>query len=753
MTNTSHGRVRRLLAVGRAAGRQAEAGGVRLAALLLATLFLAIGVASGVAVHAAYAGEAERRAARIPDVADSPATRTGGSTAWLVGSDSLTGKRQFDVVYLSPDHGDAPLPPGVDAWPAPGEAVLSPALRKAGAAEDIDHRYGRLAGTVKASGLDDAGEWLAYVRPRDGLTVGRPVEAVTGFGPSAKGERSAPGLAPGTGQQNNKPEWMFQAAVLGMLTLPTLALLLVAARTGAHTRDRRTALITALGGRRRDRALVAVGEAALPVLLGALLSTAVVAAALTCDLRIPYTGYATSSTYLRQYGWWAGLAPLAAAAAVLGTVVATDLAQRQAATGTRPRSAARTAWLARLAALCPLALIVGACGPALAPSDSALSTLISWAGIAGTVLSLPAAVAVITAATGRLLTRWGRRRGLPGTLVAGRRTSTHPGATARLVTGITVALIILMQAVAWQGLFGSQSAEAQRTLDRVGRSVVSVEARGKATPADVTTFLSRLPGTEALVLVPPADPLDADAPTELYAGCPALTTVHEPCPGSGTRVSGAPKDPRLREVIRWKSHGAPRVDVRRADTPELARRATPSEGESVLTLVSRDGKDLSAPAVKRLAYEIFPLGADVEAPGEGQLTAGVPNRDQGRWSTLLGVTGIAVLVVTAGLSAMAEFLRHGRALAPLTVLTGGLRVFRTHSAWSVLAPLAVAGVAGTATAAGLAAPVTPAGEKPYVTPELLSLTLGTVLLISVLMWLWAYGVSVGQARGWRPRGD
>ncbi|WP_406336911.1 hypothetical protein OG814_39000 [Streptomyces zaomyceticus] len=108
--------------------------------------------------------------------------------------------------------------------------------------------------------------------------------------------------------------------------------------------------------------------------------------------------------------------------------------------------------------------------------------------------------------------------------------------------------------------------------------------------------------------------------------------------------------------------------------------------------------------------------------------------------------------MTAGLSAMAEFLRQGRALAPLSVLTGGLRVFRTSAAWSVLAPLAVAGTVGTAVAAALAAPVTANGES-YITGGLLLSTTGVVLVVSVLLWLWASHIAVRQARTWHPGGD
>ncbi|MFF8844973.1 ABC transporter permease [Streptomyces sp. NPDC015127] len=639
----------------------------------------------------------------------------------------------------------------MERWPAPGEAVLSPALREAGADEGIDHRYGELTGTIQSSGLDEPTEWLAYVRPREGLSAEWPNEVVTGFGP-ASGRLDA-GLEPGSGRQDDKAEWMFQAAVAGMFVLPGLVLLVVAARTGAHARDRRTALVAALGGRRRDRALVAVGEAGHPVLFGALLGAAAVASALLYDIHVPYTDYVISSAYLREYGWWAGLTPVAALLAVVAAAVVADLAQRRSTVGTRPHSTVPSAWLPRLAALCPVMFFLAVRGPGLFGSESVWRILISWAGIAGTILTLPAAVAVLTAAAGRVLTRHAQAHGLAGTLVAGRRTSTYPGATARLVTGVTVALIVLMQAVAWQGLFGSQSAEAQRTLDRIGRSALVVGTNGKVSASDMTTFLNRLPDTEAALLLPPAGgPNSADSPMTLYGGCAALAALHLPCPSETVRTSEVPQDPKLQEIIRWTTHGALILDIRRTDARELAKRAASSGEDSRLIVLRPDGQDLSVPTIKRLSYEVFPRGAGARAPGEEHVTAGIPNRDQGRWSTLLGVAGIAVLAVAAGLSGMAEFLRHGRALAPLTVLIGGLRVFRTSAAWSVLAPLALAGLAGNVVAAGLAAPVNADGQS-YITRELLWSASGIVLLVSVLMWLWAATVAVRQARAWRPRGD
>lgn len=142
----------------------------------------------------------------------------------------------------------------------------------------------------------------------------------------------------------------------------------------------------------------------------------------------------------------------------------------------------------------------------------------------------------------------------------------------------------------------------------------------------------------------------------------------------------------------------------------------------------------------------------MDVPGASWLIGGTPNRDQARWSVLFGGLGIAVLAAAAGLAGMAEFLRHGRALAPLSVLTGGHRVFRTSAAWSVFLPLGLAGVLGAAVGVLLAGPVVHAGAPPISATTLTGCAV-VVIALGLVMWVWAASTAVRQAVAWRPGGD
>ncbi|MER6783519.1 hypothetical protein ABT330_02465 [Streptomyces sp. NPDC000658] len=717
----------------------AEAHGPRFVALLLAVLVIALGLSAVAGVHAVYQGKEQHRQARTP-VPQTPGHPQGNATRWLVGSDTLQGERRFSVVYLTPHSGHAPLPPGLRHWPAPGEAVLSPALLKAGAGEHIERRYGRPGGTIGQEGLEDPGEWLAYVRPSAGLSAKQPTEIVTGFGPSAGA--TSRGLEPGSGRADDQPEALFLAAVAGLLLLPGVVLLLVAVRLGASTREGEADTRTGPGGSARARARSAVGGAARPALLGAVVAALPVAAALLWDIRLPYADYLLCSADLRSHGWLFALGPVAAVSVVLGTAVLADRIPPRPATARRLRS-----WLgervAQWAGLCPLMIVLTLRGPELV-SDPRLRMGIVGAGVIGTALTLPAVAAWASAKLGPRLVRRGHKRGQPGVVAAGRLATAHPGTPVRLVAPVAVALIALVQAVAWQGLFGWQNTEGRATFDRVGRSVVDVVPNGEVTAEQMASFLGRLPQSRAVLLAPPSD--DPEGPLSLQGDCPALETLRLPCPAAPVRLDRLPADTRLQELIKWHLGNSPEVEISRADTADLAKRAA-QDTTSTLALVHPRGQNLDVPALKALSYRIFPRGAGVKALGEDTITADVPNRDQGRWVVLLGIAGISVMSAAAGCTAASLFLRRARALAARSRPADRTRALRGAALWTVTVPLVAVGLTGPPVAAWLTAPVGDGGPSP-VTTGLLASSGGVVVAVALLTGLYATLIATRRAQAW-----
>ncbi|GGZ99453.1 hypothetical protein GCM10010371_68610 [Streptomyces subrutilus] len=728
---------RQLLGAGRQAGRRAEAGRIRFIALLAASVMTALGLACLIAVHATYQGQAARGTARTP-VLQEDAPGTPARALWAVANDAIAGSGPFTVQFIVPLTDDAPLPPGLRDWPEPGEAVLSPALRERAEGEDISRRYGRDAGTISPEVLQSPDELLAYVRPATAPDR-QHMKPIVGYGP-----HDGP-VYYFLGQSDYaKPEWTFQIMPLLLLLLPAAVLLTVAARSGAHHRDRRTALVEVLGGTPRHRALIVTGEALPAVAAGAALALAAVVAACTTDLALPLTGHVVAAGDLARWWWALALAVIAAATAAMAVVVVTDrLSAGRRGGGNRPKAARRSP--VRWAVLCPVMILVAVRGPALFTPGTNAYVLTNWIGVAATLATLPAAIAVTTAALGRALSTIGRRWGSPGLLVAGRRAAAHPAPIARMTAGVVIAVGLLLQVVAWQGQLGDAARAARATVDRVGDSALVLRPRG-ATPEQLTAFTGNLPA-DVRVLALTVSP-ETDQVT-VRGWCPALQALRLTCPESSAPLPGPPADRRVGELLGWYGERTGNVAIQQADPlqPDTAR------GRLTQTvLVSYAGTDLSVAEAKQLAYRTFPLGADVDTIGGEWLTAAEVNRLQGHWITLFGLLGIAVLAAAAAVSAMAEFLRNGRALAPLASLAGNQRVYWSSAAVSILAPLALAGTAGCTVGVWLAFPKT-AGGASYITNGLLTGCATAVTAVGLLAWIWGATASARQGARWRPRGE
>ncbi|MER8261825.1 MULTISPECIES: hypothetical protein [Streptomyces] len=743
MTATGTPLWRSLLSVGDGAARRSESAKLRFVALILSTFFLVMALATMAVIHAAYSGKEDRRAARTP-VWQADRSKATDSTLWLVGSDSLQEQRRFSVVYLTPDKGDAPLPPGVTTWPGPGEAVLSPALLRAGADEGIEERYGQLAGTIHPAGLEDPGEWLAYVRPSEPLVAERPIEAVSGFGPESG--RIATGLEPGSADDDDKPQWMLQALAGGLLLIPAVTFVFVAVRVGAHTRDRRGALIDVLGGNRRDRAILALGEVARPVLLGVMSTLPVLFVIIQTDVTIPHVNYVLHSGDVGRNGWLLVLALVVAALIVLLMTVATDRMSGRAK-GNRARSTPNPRRKKILAALFPAALLLAVFGPDLVPQTAIYRVYLVWIGLVAVALTMPSAVSQIIAWGGLALEGAGRRRGWPAALVAGRRASVFPGAVARLISGVLLALMLFAQSVAWQTIFGTHNAQLEATLKSSDTTVAEIGPKGQVSERQVLALLARIPQeSEAVVVDNP--PGGTKGPLILHGSCNALRQLQLPCGDIPARVDQIP-DSRVREMIRWNSTGGTHVEAAQADRASLARLTADAGEGGTLAIIGTGGKPPSVADLKQLTYEIFPRGAQVRYPGEEWLTTTIPDKDQGRWVRVFGVTGIAILVFSLGFIGSSEFLRIGRALAPLSVLTGNNQVYRVTSSLLVAAPLCAAGVTGGFVASWMVTPVSRPGSSFEMPPILMLTGVGVVCAIAALMCALAAQLSVRQAREWR----
>ncbi|MEU9102617.1 ABC transporter permease [Streptomyces sp. NPDC048361] len=726
-----------LMRVGRAADRRAEAGRVRFVALLAATALLALGIAAMLAAHATYQGQSDRGLARNPisheDRPDLP-----GTALWSKSTDSVPGGGFFSIVFITPLAPDAPLPPGLSAWPAPGEAALSPRLRQLGTEDGIATRYGRATAEIGNAGLQSPDELLAYIRPRVALSADKAT-SIIGYG------RPAHASPVRMGQLSYaQPEWAFQIMPGGLVLLPVAVLLVVAARSGSHSRDRRTALVDALGGTPRARALIVLGEVSLPVLAGAVIAAAVVGAFCTTDVRLPGTGFVVSAGDVRAR-WWELLLGVAVSAAVV--VVASVAASRisRAAGGNRPASTRRSP--ARWAILCPVFLLIAVRGPDFFARGTYANLLINWAGAAATLMTLPAAIAVLIAQLGRMMSTIGRRFGHPSLLVAGQRVTAHPGPTARMTAAVVVALGLLIQVVAWQSLFGDTARAAQATVDRIGNSALFMQP-GTVTPQQMDAFVRKLPPTEQAVQLISSG---GESTATLQGTCPGLAALQLPCSPEPVTLSQVPTDPRVREIIGWSASGSTTVVVRKLPHPA---EPAPSDAEEVppTILVSVDGHDLPVSTLKQLAYQVFPKGAAIDPPGGEWLVDGQLKRSQGLWITLFGFIGILILAGASVISGTAEFLRNGRALAPISVLSGNRRIYWSTAAWSLLIPFALAGSIGCLVGTWLAFPKTADGSS-FISGSFLAACALGVSVMGLLACGWGAHVAARQAHAWRPRGD
>ncbi|MEU0144861.1 hypothetical protein ABZ119_02705 [Streptomyces sp. NPDC006288] len=655
--------------------------------------------------------------------------------------------RQVEVVFVEPASPDAPLPPGVSHWPGPGESVLSPSL----VADGVGDRYGRVVGGIAAEGLASPGERYAYARPADGALTVEHAMLATGFGSQDAG---------GFGDLATvRPFSVFLSLLIAMLGLPAGLFAVVATRLGAAGRDRRTALLGALGASRRQLALLSAGEAAPALLLGVAPAVPVLGAALVTDLRIPFVGYELAAADMRAHAWPMVCALIGAPLLLVALVV---LMHQWTGPGrsTRPRDAGRGRLVKVAAGLCPAFLGILSWSPTALATYGASRTvvLVSLLGTVGALATLPAAIALLLSAAGRGVTALGRSRGLAGTLLAGRWTQGRPGYLSRLVAGVVIAVGLLSVVQVYPSMHSASVQGALAMRERFGHSVLTVQvphtAEGRSDP-----LAERLPrGAEVAVLdstlglangagevkETPDGPVEVRQAVTVRGSCDALRGLGLPCPSgeSALAVPLAEDTPVLRALL---PASVTQVGVSRG--PLAVRQS------NVLVVYSPQGEALPLGELKSDALAVLGPGALVEGVGQGWIGGAALLSSQLRWVTLLGVVGVGLVALAAALNCLAEVVRFARSIAPVSVVTGSRRVYVAVAAWTLAAPLCAAAVLGAVSAVWVTLPYTTPPRDGELPPQMLSAAVAVLFVLALLVAGLASLSAVRESRRWRPRHD
>ncbi|MFJ5732460.1 hypothetical protein [Streptomyces paradoxus] len=729
---SGRGLTRQLMAMGLRASKGGPGHRLRSLALALATAFLCCAAGTVIITMAADSAEQSHAQARAPRFTGKfPGERAVAH--WRESGDTVGGL-QHSVIFVEPLTPGASPPPGLSAWPRPGEAVLSPALAAAGQREGISARYGRDAGRISAEGLTSPSERLVYVRPTAAKSPewDRTME-ISGFGD--------PDPTPFGDSIGVVDADAFMAAVLGFLGLPAAVLTVVALRCGSAARDRRTALLDALGGTWRHRALVCVGEALWPVGAGALIGTVPLLTAAYTDVAVPLTDYTLSAAAVRA---WLPAVLLGAAGAAAGVLAASVLLHRKKGDGRSPRTLTEGRVKRRYALLCALGLVLAMpvdLGP-LAP-DYRVSIVQYTIGIVLTLATLPTLIAWAMTALGRRLAGRSIAKRYPGGLIAGRWLHAYPGVIARLVVAVVVGLGLVSQVQLWVSRTTVAATEARQTFDALGDSVLII--RSRVQPASHIKAFQEDTGQGRAVF---ALLQDRREPAVLTGPCPSWKAVQLPCPSARSTVL-RDGDRRLSELGRWET-GTPDLRIATGDIPTAGGRG--GIAEIKLVVISHPGDASAAGTVREAAYRHLGTAPLVNVLAGAQLGGALLDETIANWVTLLGLGGMLMAALAAAFSALAEFQVFGSRLAPIGVLAGDTHVFRSTALWYLSVPIGVAGCAGAVVSAVLGYPMVTTGGARWA-PELTAVTVVGSTLLAVCVGLAGGQGVVARARSWRPGAD
>ncbi|WP_435210067.1 ABC transporter permease [Streptomyces sp. bgisy034] len=453
-------------------------------------LLTAVGVGLGVAllllttaVPSALTEREHRTSAR--DDFTYGADKLSKSDDTLIIADVDTTFRSDDVRgrLVEPEGSRAPLPPGVEKFPAKGEMVASPALKRlleSDSGKLLRERIPyRITDTIRQSGLVGPAELAYYARGSgmaDHLSNGS-IERIGYFGPSS-------------GAQDDELDPILILLVMiifVVLLLPVGVFIAAAVRFGGERRDRRLAALRLVGADGRMARRVAGGEALAGALLGLVLGAGFFLAGRQVAALLKVRNISVFPSDLDPSP---ALAALVAVAVPAAAVLVTLFALRGVVI--EPLGVVRTAkpprrrlWWRLLLPLAGLALLYPMTG-----QGNSNGNFNEWMVIGGTVLLLIGVTALLPWLVEAVVARL--NSGSVSWQLAVRRLQLSSGTAARMVNGIAVAVA---GAIALQMLFaGVESDYTERTGNDTSRAQMTVYVRDDVPLSEVAGQLAHTEG-------------------------------------------------------------------------------------------------------------------------------------------------------------------------------------------------------------------------------------------------------------------
>ncbi|MEU6506885.1 FtsX-like permease family protein [Streptomyces sp. NPDC046942] len=371
----------------------------------------------------------------------------------LVISDADTTYHGKDVRgrLVQPEGPRAPLAPGLSAYPAPGEMVISPALKELLGSADgrlLRERLPyRISGTIGESGLIGSRE-LAYYA------------GATDLAPRIDGSRTARitqyGRLLASSNTMDPVLILLILVVFAVLLTPVAVFIATAVRFGGERRDSRLAALRLVGSDTRMTRRIAAGEALAGSLVGLVFGTVFFLVGRQLAGSVEIMDISVFPSYLNPSP---ALAALVAVAVPAAAVLVTLFALRRVVI--EPLGVVRTARPTRRRLWWRLLLPLGglACLAPMIGQGREHGDFNAYLVIGGVLLLLIGVTALLPWVVEAVVARLGRG-GLAWQLAI-RRLQLSSGAAARMVNGIAVAVA---GAVAMQMLFaGVQGDYTKRT--------------------------------------------------------------------------------------------------------------------------------------------------------------------------------------------------------------------------------------------------------------------------------------------------